>query len=241
MRLRLGSAATIVATISPGAIFGSSFKRTQGPAWKLRSQCGGPDRKGGRYLPPHTFSVAARARSALGHFRPGRCGQQMRLSPLMPRKRTCCLRQLKNKSNPVDQLEGPGSRPRHNPPNSERNSACGSRGLYPNKPPPGNGLSAIWTCARRRETLLSFDTRRKEHVMRLFQKRIGQLCATIAVAAVFWFTPVSLNRSASGITVSVDQAQAYTYGRHRRIYRRAYRYERRVYRRAYRRGYYYRY
>jgi hypothetical protein len=77
--------------------------------------------------------------------------------------------------------------------------------------------------------------------MRLFQKRIGQLCATIAVAAVFWFTPVSLNRSASGITVSVDQAQAYTYGRHRRIYRRAYRYERRVYRRAYRRGYYYRY
>jgi hypothetical protein len=117
MRLRLGSAAAIVATISPGAIFGSSFKRTQGPAWKLRSQCGGPDRKGGRYLPPHTFSVAARARSALGHFRPGRCGQQMRLSPLMPRKRTCCLRQLKNKSNPVDQLEGPGSRPRHNPPN----------------------------------------------------------------------------------------------------------------------------
>jgi hypothetical protein len=52
MRLRLGSAAAIVATISPGAIFGSSFKRTQGPAWKLRSQCGGPDRKGGRYLPP---------------------------------------------------------------------------------------------------------------------------------------------------------------------------------------------
>ena len=76
--------------------------------------------------------------------------------------------------------------------------------------------------------------------MRVSLKCVGQICAAITIATVFWVTPVSLHRSASGVTVSVDQAQAYTYGRHRRIYRRSYRHTRRVYRRAYRHNYYYR-
>ena len=57
--------------------------------------------------------------------------------------------------------------------------------------------------------------------------------ATIILAAVFWALPISVQPSpTTGVTISADQAQAYTYGRHRRIYRR-------TYRRAYRHHYYY--
>jgi hypothetical protein len=72
-------------------------------------------------------------------------------------------------------------------------------------------------------------------------KHFATTLAAISLAAVFWVMPISIQPSpTSAVTISVDQAQAYTYGRHRRIYRRTYRHYRRVYRRVYRRNYYYR-
>ena len=72
-------------------------------------------------------------------------------------------------------------------------------------------------------------------------KRLAATLGAITLAAAFWIMPISVQPSADSLVkISVDQAQAYTYGRHRRIYRRTYRHYRRVYRRAYRRGYYYR-
>ena len=59
---------------------------------------------------------------------------------------------------------------------------------------------------------------------------------------IFATIPISPQATPRGVEVSVDQAQAITYGRyrriHRRVYRRSYRYARRAYRRAYYGGYY---
>ena len=56
-------------------------------------------------------------------------------------------------------------------------------------------------------------------------------------AAIFGTVPISPQVTPRGVELSVDQAQAITYGRyrrvHRRVYRRSYRYARRGYRRAY--------
>jgi hypothetical protein len=56
-------------------------------------------------------------------------------------------------------------------------------------------------------------------------------------AAIFATIPISPQVTPRGVELSVDQAQAITYGRyrrvHRRVYRRSYRYARRGYRRAY--------
>ena len=56
-------------------------------------------------------------------------------------------------------------------------------------------------------------------------------------AAIFGTVPISPQVTPRGVELSVDQAQAITYGRyrrvHRRVYRRSYRYARRAYRRAY--------
>ena len=58
---------------------------------------------------------------------------------------------------------------------------------------------------------------------------IGLLFAAAILATV----PVSPQVTPRGIELSVDSAQAYTYGRARRVYRRSYRYARRAYRRGY--------
>jgi hypothetical protein len=64
-------------------------------------------------------------------------------------------------------------------------------------------------------------------------------------AAIFATIPISPEVTPRGVEVSIDQAQAITYGRyrrvHRRVYRRSYRYARRAYRRSYygAGGYYY--
>jgi hypothetical protein len=50
-------------------------------------------------------------------------------------------------------------------------------------------------------------------------------------AAVFATVPISPQMTPRGLELSVDHAQAITYGRYRRVYRR-------TYRRAYRRSYY---
>jgi hypothetical protein len=56
-------------------------------------------------------------------------------------------------------------------------------------------------------------------------------------AAIFATIPISPQVTLRGVELSVDQAQAITYGRyrrvHRRVYRRDYRYARRAYRGAY--------
>ena len=56
-------------------------------------------------------------------------------------------------------------------------------------------------------------------------------------AAIFATIPISPRVTLRGVELSVDQAQAITYGRyrrvHRRVYRRDYRYARRAYRGAY--------
>jgi hypothetical protein len=56
-------------------------------------------------------------------------------------------------------------------------------------------------------------------------------------AAIFATIPISPQVTPRGVELSVDQAQAITYGRyrrvHRRVYRRDYRYARRAYRGAY--------
>ena len=55
-------------------------------------------------------------------------------------------------------------------------------------------------------------------------------------AAIFGTVPISPQVTPRGVELSVDQAQAITYGRyrrvHRRVYRRSYRYARRAYRRT---------
>jgi hypothetical protein len=51
-------------------------------------------------------------------------------------------------------------------------------------------------------------------------------------AAIFATIPISPQVTPRGVELSVDQAQAITYGRYRRVHRRAYR-------RAYRSAYYY--
>jgi hypothetical protein len=65
-------------------------------------------------------------------------------------------------------------------------------------------------------------------------------------AGIFATIPISPQVTPRGVELSVDQAQAITYGRyrrvHRRVYRRDYRYARRAYRGAYYSGspsYYY--
>jgi hypothetical protein len=62
---------------------------------------------------------------------------------------------------------------------------------------------------------------------------IGLLFAAAILATI----PISPQVTSRGVELSVDQAQAITYGRyrrvHRRVYRRGYRYARRAYRRAY--------
>jgi len=57
-------------------------------------------------------------------------------------------------------------------------------------------------------------------------------------AAIFATIPISPQVTPRGVEVSVDQAQAVTYGRYRRVHRRVYRRSYRYARRAYRRGYY---
>ena len=65
-------------------------------------------------------------------------------------------------------------------------------------------------------------------------------CSVIGLlfaAAIFATIPISPQVTPRGVELSVDQAQAITYGRyrrvHRRVYRRSYRYARRAYRGAY--------
>ena len=62
---------------------------------------------------------------------------------------------------------------------------------------------------------------------------IGLLFAAVLLATV----PVSPQATPRGVELSVDAAQAYTYGRGRRINRRVDRRDYRYARRAYRRGY----
>jgi hypothetical protein len=59
---------------------------------------------------------------------------------------------------------------------------------------------------------------------------IGLLFAAAIVATV----PISPQVTSRGLELSVDQAQAQTYGRYRRVTRRSYRYARRADRRSYR-------
>jgi hypothetical protein len=72
----------------------------------------------------------------------------------------------------------------------------------------------------------------KEKTMKAWSV-IGLLFA----AAIFATIPISPQVTPRGVELSVDQAQAITYGRyrrvHRRVYRRSYRYARRAYRGAY--------
>ena len=56
-------------------------------------------------------------------------------------------------------------------------------------------------------------------------------------AAIFATIPISPQVTPRGVELSVDQAQAITYGRYRRVHRRVYRRSYRYARRAYRRGY----
>jgi hypothetical protein len=58
-------------------------------------------------------------------------------------------------------------------------------------------------------------------------------------AAIFATIPISPQVTPRGLELSVDQAQAITYGRYRRVHRRVYRRSYRYARRAYRRSYYY--
>ena len=58
-------------------------------------------------------------------------------------------------------------------------------------------------------------------------------------AAIFATIPISAQVTPRGVELSVDQAQAITYGRYRRVHRRAYRRSYRYARRAYRGAYYY--
>jgi hypothetical protein len=58
-------------------------------------------------------------------------------------------------------------------------------------------------------------------------------------AAIFATIPISPQVTPRGVELSVDQAQAITYGRYRRVHRRVYRRSYRYARRAYRRSYYY--
>jgi hypothetical protein len=58
-------------------------------------------------------------------------------------------------------------------------------------------------------------------------------------AAILATIPISPQVTPRGLELSVDQAQAITYGRYRRVHRRVYRRSYRYARRAYRRGYYY--
>jgi hypothetical protein len=57
------------------------------------------------------------------------------------------------------------------------------------------------------------------------------------VAAIFATVPISAQVTPRGVELRVDQAQAITYGRYRRVARREYRRSYRFARRAYRRGY----
>jgi hypothetical protein len=64
---------------------------------------------------------------------------------------------------------------------------------------------------------------------------IGLLFAAAILATI----PVSPQVTSRGVELGVDQAQAITYGRYRRVHRRVYRRNYRYARRAYRRAYYY--
>src|SRR2546427_9843747 len=58
-------------------------------------------------------------------------------------------------------------------------------------------------------------------------------------AAIFATIPISPQVTPRGVELSVDQAQAITYGRYRRVHRRGFRRSYRYARRGYRRAYYY--
>ena len=63
---------------------------------------------------------------------------------------------------------------------------------------------------------------------------IGLLFAAAILATV----PVSPQVTPRSLELTIDKAEAYTYGRARRVTRRVYRQDYRYTRRAYRRGYY---
>jgi hypothetical protein len=63
---------------------------------------------------------------------------------------------------------------------------------------------------------------------------IGLLFAVAILATI----PISPQSTPRGVELRVDEAQAVTYGRYRRVHRRAYRRSYRYARGAYRRGYY---
>jgi hypothetical protein len=75
--------------------------------------------------------------------------------------------------------------------------------------------------------------------------KVCSLIGLLFAAAIFATIPISPQVTPRGLELGVDQAQAITYGRyrrvHRRVYRRSYRYARCAYRGAYYRGapYYY--
>ena len=73
-------------------------------------------------------------------------------------------------------------------------------------------------------------------------KKAWSVIGLLFVAAIFATVPISPQVTPRGVELSVDQAQAITYGRYRRVtrryYRRGYRYARRAYRRGYYSGYY---
>jgi hypothetical protein len=60
--------------------------------------------------------------------------------------------------------------------------------------------------------------------------KVCSLIGLLFAAAIFATIPISPQVTPRGVELSVDQAQAITYGRYRRVHRR-------VYRRAYRRAY----
>jgi hypothetical protein len=62
--------------------------------------------------------------------------------------------------------------------------------------------------------------------------KIFSVIGLLFAAAIFATIPISPQVTPRGLELSVDQAQAITYGRYRRVHRRAYR-------RAYRSAYYY--
>jgi hypothetical protein len=68
--------------------------------------------------------------------------------------------------------------------------------------------------------------------------KVFSVIGLLFAAAIFATIPISPQVTPRGVELSVDQAQAITYGRYRRVHRRVYRREYRYARRAYRRAYY---
>jgi hypothetical protein len=88
--------------------------------------------------------------------------------------------------------------------------------------------------AREQAAACLFRIQRKRNPVMKGLSVIGLLFAAAIVATV----PLSPQVTSRGLELSVDQAQAQTYGRYRRVtrrtYRRSYRYARRSYRQSYR-------